>query len=88
LQLYPDSAQIRASVLSELAEVELKHSQFPDAAAHLRQALQIAPQMPNYHALLAQALIHEGRNDEADAEMRLEVVNRQRAAQEQPSRKE
>jgi hypothetical protein len=43
--------------------------------------LQIAPQTLNYHALLAQALTHQGRTQEADEEMRLEASIRQRFVQ-------
>jgi protein O-mannosyl-transferase len=73
----------RAFLLSEVAEIELKRSEFPEAAGHLREALQIAPQTLNYHALLAQALSQQGRIEEADEEMRLEAGIRQRFVQEQ-----
>ncbi len=74
---------MRAFLLSEMAQMELKHSEFSEAAEHMRQALQIAPQTLNYHALLAQALAHQGRAKEADEEMQVEAGIRQRVAQEQ-----
>jgi protein O-mannosyl-transferase len=73
----------RAFLLSEVAEIELERSEFPEAAGHLREALQIAPQTLNYHALLAQALSQQGRIEEADEEMRVEAGIRQRFVQEQ-----
>jgi tetratricopeptide (TPR) repeat protein len=78
-------SEFRASLLSEMAELELKHSEFPEAAGHMREALQIAPQTINYHALLAQALSQQGRTQEADEEMRLEASIRQRFVQDQRS---
>ena len=64
-----------------MAEVELRCSEFPDAAGHLSEAVQIAPQALNYHSLLAQALTQEGRIKEADEAMRLEASIRQRFVQ-------
>jgi len=83
IQLSARPTPFRAFLLSEMAEIELKRSQFPQAADHLREAVQIAPQTMNYHALLAQALAPQGRTEEADEEMRIEAVIRRRAAQEQ-----
>jgi protein O-mannosyl-transferase len=80
-QLSPRPTPMRAFLLSEMAQIELKHSEFPEAASHMREALQIAPQTLNYHALLAQALTHQGRTQEADEEMRLEASIRQRFVQ-------
>ena len=79
------TAEFRATLLSEMAELELKRSEFQEAAGHMREAVQIAPQTLNYHALLAEALSHEGRNEEADEEMRLEAGIRERIVQEQRS---
>jgi protein O-mannosyl-transferase len=80
----PQSA-FRAFLLSEMAVIDLKHSQFPQAAGYLREAVQIAPQTPSYHALLAQALGLEGLRKEADAEMRAEAGIRQQFLLEQRS---
>ncbi len=73
----------RAYLLSAIAGIELKRSEFPEAADHLREALQIAPQTLNSHAMLAQALKQQGRTKEADEEMRIEASIRQRFVQEQ-----
>jgi len=82
-------AQFREDfLLSEIAGIELKNSQADAAAAHLHEALQIAPQMVNYHAMLAEALNLQGRTVEAEEQMRLEagirenVVHEQRASRE------
>lgn len=83
IQLSVRPTPFRAFLLSEMAEIELKRSQFPQAADHLREAVQIAPQTMNYHALLAQALAPQGRTKEADEEMRIEAGIRQRTAREQ-----
>jgi hypothetical protein len=73
----------RAFILSEMAGIELKRSEFPKAAGHLREALQISPQTMNYHAWLAQALNQQGLTKEADEEMRIEAGIRQQVVQEQ-----
>jgi hypothetical protein len=73
----------RAFLLSEMAAIELKHSEFPEAADHLREALRITPENLNDHAWLAQALSQQGRTKEADEEMRAEVGIRQRLLQKQ-----
>ena len=78
----------RAFLLSEMAEIELKRSEFSEAAGHLREAVQIAPQTLNYHALLAQALTQQGRIKEADEEMQLEASIRQRFVQGQRASKD
>jgi Flp pilus assembly protein TadD len=73
----------RAFLLSEMAELELKRSEFPEAAAHLREAVQIAPHTLNYHSLLAQALTRQGNTQEAAEEMRVEAGLRQQFMQDQ-----
>ena len=84
----PGPTPFRAFLLSEIAEIELRNSQVDAAAAHLREALQIAPQMVNDHAMLAEALNLQGRTAEAEEQMRIEadirqnVVHQQRAARE------
>ena len=78
----------RAFLLSEMAQIELKRSDYPEAADHLREAVQIAPQTLNYHSLLAQTLAWQGRIKEADEEMRLEASIRQRVVQEQHASRE
>ena len=73
----------RAFILSEMAEIELKRSEFPEAAGHLREALRISPQTLNYHAWLAQALNQQGLTKEADEEMRVEAGIRKQFVREQ-----
>ena len=82
LQLSPRQTEFRAYQLSQLAGIELKQSEFSEAADHLREAVQIAPQSLNYHSALAQALRHQGLTKEADEEMRLEASIRLRFVQE------
>jgi len=67
----------RAFLLSETAQIELKRSEFSEAAAHLREAVQIAPHTLNYHSLLAQALTRQGQTQEADEEMRDQRASRE-----------
>jgi tetratricopeptide (TPR) repeat protein len=81
LQWTPKPTAFRALVLSEVAQIELNRSEFPEAADHMREAVKIEPQTLNYHSLLAQALTHEGRTEEADEETKLEASLRQRYAQ-------
>jgi len=81
LQLSSSPGPFRALLLSEMAELELKHSEYSQAVSHMREAVRIAPQTLNYHALLAQALSRQGHNQEADEEMRLEASIRQRFVQ-------
>ncbi len=59
-----------------------EHSQSAEGESHLREALQIAPQTRGYHAMLAQALRQQGRTQEADQEMRLEMNLRNAAVHE------
>jgi tetratricopeptide (TPR) repeat protein len=82
LRRVPSSSKFRAFLLSETAELELKHSEFSAAAEHMSEAVKLAPDTLNYHALLAQALSHEGQAQEAEAEMRLEAGVRRQIAQE------
>jgi tetratricopeptide (TPR) repeat protein len=83
LQSSPGPTPFRAFLLSEIAEIELKNSQADAAAAHLHEALQIAPQMVNYHAMLAEALNLQGRTAEAEEQMRLEAGIREHIVREQ-----
>jgi protein O-mannosyl-transferase len=86
LQWSPRPTEFRAFLLAELADTELKRSEFPEAAGHLSEAVQISPQALNYHSLLAVALTHEGRSKEADEAMRAELGIRQRFVQDQHNR--
>jgi import receptor subunit TOM70 len=81
LQWTPKPTAFRALVLSEVAQIELNRSEFPEATDHMREAVQIEPQTLNYHSLLAQALTREGRINEADEETKLEASVRQRFIQ-------
>ena len=63
----------RAYLLYRLATIEINYSDAVEAATHLREALLISPNARDYHAMLAQALRRQGRRQEADQEMKLEV---------------
>jgi Flp pilus assembly protein TadD len=78
LRRSPNPTQFRASVLYALAVIELKNSESAEGTSHLREALAIDPQAPNYHAALAGALRQQGRTQEADEQMRLEAAVEQR----------
>ena len=83
LQLDSSSGAFRALLLFEMARLELKQSENPQAEGHMREAVRNAPQVLNFHALLAQALSRQGRNQEAEEEMRVEASIRQRSVQSQ-----
>jgi tetratricopeptide (TPR) repeat protein len=83
LRCAPGSPKFRAFLLSETAELELKHSEFSAAGAHMSEAVKLAPDALSYHALFAQALSHEGQTQEAEIEMKLEAGVRRRIAQEE-----
>jgi Tfp pilus assembly protein PilF len=76
LELSNDALHFEASVLSKMADLELKHSEYPQAMAHLREAVQRAPEVPKYHASLARALNYEGQTEEAEEQMRQEARTR------------
>jgi Flp pilus assembly protein TadD len=84
LQWTPGPTRFRAFLLYELAAVELRCSEISEATSHLTEAVQIAPETPNYHSLLALALTREGRIKEADEETKLEASVRQRFVQDHP----
>jgi Flp pilus assembly protein TadD len=84
LQWTPRPTRFRAFLLYELAAVELRCSEYPEATSHLTEAVQIAPESLNYHSLLALALTREGRIKEADEETKLEASVRQRFVQNHP----
>ncbi len=65
-----DSPEVapRAAALDLLAEIRFEQGQDPEAL--LRQVLALEPQHPSAHYLLARTLVSEGRNDEADKELR------------------
>ncbi|HWZ56112.1 MAG TPA: tetratricopeptide repeat protein, partial [Verrucomicrobiae bacterium] len=87
LRCVPGSPKFRAFLLSETAQLELKRSEFSAAAEHMSEAVKLAPDALNYHALLAQALSHQGQVQEAETEMKLEAgVRRQIAQEERASR--
>jgi tetratricopeptide (TPR) repeat protein len=81
LRYSPDHTPFRAFLLYQLAESEVRQHQPAVGEAHLREALQIAPQTLGYHAMLAQALREEGHAQEADTEMSAEANVRRLAAQ-------
>jgi len=76
LQRAKASSPLRASLLYRIALVETEPSQLDAAAAHLREAVEIAPKMLNYHAALAEVLRKQGNIPEADEELRIETTNR------------
>lgn len=88
LALKPQSAPLRAYVLARVAELELKRSNYHEAEVHLREAVQLSPETPNYHALFAEALSHEGQTEEARQELQLEADAGQRAARERHASKD
>jgi tetratricopeptide (TPR) repeat protein len=75
-QLSRHDVRFEAIVLSNMADLELKHSQYPEAVAHLREAVLRAPEASDYHASLARALSSEGQTEEAEEQMRLEASTR------------
>ena len=79
LERIPGQSPFRGFVLYHLGMIEVHHSQPLEAAEHLRAAIKIDPENPNYHHALAQALSEEGRASEADRELRLAANLRQRA---------
>jgi protein O-mannosyl-transferase len=64
---------LRAIILYRLAGLDLKHSKLEEAEGCLRDAVAIDPDAMSYHALLAQVLKQEGREQEADEQMKLEA---------------
>lgn len=88
LEFSTQSAVFHAYVLSRVAALELKLSKYEQAEAQLREAVNLAPDVPDYYALLAQALNCEGQTQEANEAMRLEASLRQRAARERSPSKD
>jgi Flp pilus assembly protein TadD len=83
LHCAPGPPESHAFLLSEAAQLEMKHSEFAQAAEHLQEAVQLAPDTLNYHGLLAEALRQEGRTGEAGEQMQVEATIRRRVTQEQ-----
>lgn len=77
-----------ADTLSKMAALELKLSEYRKASDHLREAVQLSPQAPDYYALLARALSSEGQTKEAEEATRVEASLRQRAARERGTSRE
>jgi hypothetical protein len=73
LELAPGPTPYRAFLLYRLATIAVKDSKFVEGEGYLREAVRIAPHTPSYHAVLAHALRQEGREQEADEQMRLEA---------------
>jgi uncharacterized protein HemY len=71
-----------------MAALELKLSEYQKASDHLREAVQLSPQAPDYYALLAQALSSEGQTKEAEEATRVEAGLRQRVARERGTSRE
>jgi tetratricopeptide (TPR) repeat protein len=73
LQRAPASSPYRAFLLYRLASIKLKNVRSAEGEGYLREAIQISPDTPSYHAVLAQALRQQGRAQEADQQMQLEA---------------
>jgi tetratricopeptide (TPR) repeat protein len=74
LEKSPGPTANRAFLLYRLAAIKLKSGETANGESYLREAIQIAPDAPSYHALLAEALRKQGHLQEADAQMRLELA--------------
>ena len=85
LRWSPAPNLFRAHLLYELAALELKSSDPALAADHLREAVQIAPRQLSYHTLLAKALRQQGREQDAQEELRVEAKLRQQAVRRIPA---
>lgn len=68
-----ERTHLRAIILYRLAGLDLNHSKLEEAESCLREAIAIEPNAMSYHALLAQVLKQEGRENEADEQMKLEA---------------
>ncbi|HXC33599.1 MAG TPA: tetratricopeptide repeat protein [Verrucomicrobiae bacterium] len=88
LDLSERSPGFHAYTLSRMAALELKLSEYQKASDHLREAVQLSPQAPDYYALLAQALSSEGQTKEAEEATRVEAGLRQRVARERGTSRE
>jgi tetratricopeptide (TPR) repeat protein len=73
LQLSPKPTPYRAFLLYRIAAIKVKYSHPVEGEAYLREAIQIAPDTPSYHAILAEALRQQGRTQEAGEQMLLEA---------------
>lgn len=67
----------RAFALYRLGNLEVSQNQLESAAAHLREAISIEPEMPNYHGALARVLRLQGFSEEADKAYAQELRIRQ-----------
>jgi tetratricopeptide (TPR) repeat protein len=72
-----EGTHLRAIILYRLAGLDLNHSKLEEAESCLREAIAIEPNAMSYHALLAQVLKQEGREQEADEQMKLEASVKQ-----------
>jgi tetratricopeptide (TPR) repeat protein len=88
LDLSEHSPGFHADTLSKMAALELKLSEYQKASQHLREAVQLSPQAPDYYALLARALSSEGQTKEAEEATRVEASLRQRVARERGTSRE
>jgi predicted Zn-dependent protease len=59
--------------LYRLAELDRKYSKLEEAEGSLREAIAIDPNAASYHALLAQVLKQQGREQESAEQMKLEA---------------
>jgi tetratricopeptide (TPR) repeat protein len=74
LQRSPGPTPNRAFLLYRIATIMLSHGDAELGERYLREAIQISPDAPSYHAVLADSLRRQGRTQEADAQMVLETA--------------
>lgn len=74
LQITPRSSPYRPFLLYRLAAIKVSDSEPVEGEAYLREAIQLDPFSPNYHAILADALRQQGRTNEASQEMQLQAI--------------
>ena len=79
LDLSANDVPLRAFTFSRMAQLELKRSELPEAAAHLREAVKLTPENLNYHEMFSEVLSRAGRTTEAQEELRVEASLRQAA---------
>jgi protein O-mannosyl-transferase len=74
LQKSPGVTPDRAFLLYRLATIKLKDADPAQSERYLREAIRIAPDALNYHAVLADALRRQGLAREADEQMLVEAA--------------
>ena len=72
----PLRSEERPQLLYHVATLEIATSDLDDAAAHLHEAISMAPRALNYHAALADVLRKQGNPNAAEEALRVEAINR------------